>query len=108
MGVITKDNNKISISQTGKTTTQTLDVSNSYGFVVNGNVKATMDDNLLRINGKLTELPFGIYTQPKIFTVNRNKYITTTETQESKVYVFDASGDLLNGFSVILNVTQYV
>jgi len=98
--VITKDNNKISISQTGKTTTQTLDVSNSYGFVVNGNVKATMDDNLLRINGKLTELPFGIYTQPKIFTVNRNKYITTTETQESKVYVFDASGDLLNGFPV--------
>tara|TARA_R100000306_G_scaffold13813_1_gene16615 strand:+ start:14856 stop:17282 length:2427 start_codon:yes stop_codon:yes gene_type:complete len=98
--VITKDNNKVSISQTGKTTTQTLDVSNSYGFVVNGNVKATMDDNLLRINGKLTELPFGIYTQPKIFTVNRNKYITTTETQESKVYVFNASGDALNGFPV--------
>ena len=65
--VITKDNNKISISQSGKTTTQNLDVSNSYGFVVNGNIKATMDDNLLRINGKLTELPFGIYTQPKIF-----------------------------------------
>lgn len=98
--VITKDNNKISISQTGKTTTQTLDVSNSYGFVVSGNVKATMDDNLLRINGKLTELPFGIYTQPKIFTVNRSKYITTTETQESKVYVFDTSGDLLHGFPV--------
>jgi len=98
--VITKDNNKVSISQTGKTTTQTLDVSNSYGFVVNGNIKATMDDNLLRINGKLTELPFGIYTQPKIFMVNRNKYITTTETQESKVYVFDASGILLNGFPV--------
>ncbi len=98
--VITKDNNKVSISQTGKTTTQTLDVSNSYGFVVSGNVKATMDDNLLRINGKLTELPFGIYTQPKIFTVNRNKYITTTETQESKVYVFDASGDALHGFPV--------
>ncbi|HBY68477.1 MAG TPA: hypothetical protein DEG69_12435, partial [Flavobacteriaceae bacterium] len=74
--VITKDNKKVSLSQTGKTTTQTLDVSNSYGFVVNGNVKATMDDNLLRINCKLTELPFGIYSQPKIFTVNRNKYIT--------------------------------
>ncbi|RFN58735.1 hypothetical protein [Marixanthomonas ophiurae] len=98
--VITKDNNKISISQTGKTTTQTLNVSNSYGFVINGNIKATMDDNLLRINGKLVELPFGIYSQPKIFTVNRKKYITTTETQESKVYVFDASGDLLNGFPV--------
>ncbi|PVW12159.1 hypothetical protein [Marixanthomonas spongiae] len=98
--VITKDNNKISISQTGKTTTQTLDVSNSYGFTVNGNVKATMDDNLLRINGKLVELPFGIYTRPKISVVNRNKYITTTETQESKVYVFNAAGELLNGFPV--------
>ena len=98
--VITKDNAKISISQSGKTTTQNLDVSNSYGFVVNGNVKATMDDNLLRINGKLTELPFGIYTQPQIFTINRTKYITTTETQESKVYVFDNTGNLLNGFPV--------
>ncbi len=98
--VITKENTKERISQEGKISSQKLDVGSNYWFAINGNVKVTLDDNLLRINGKLTELPLGLYSKPQLFTINRNSYITITETQEKKVYVFDKNGDLLNGFPI--------
>jgi hypothetical protein len=98
--VITKENTKERISQDGKISSQKLDVGSNYWFAINGNVKVTLDDNLLRINGKLTELPLGLYSKPQLFTINRNSYITITETQEKKVYVFDKNGDLLNGFPI--------
>ena len=75
-------------------------MGNNYWFTILGNIKVTLDDNLLRINGKLTELPLGLYTKPQIFSISRNSYVTITETQEKKVYVFDKNGNPLNGFPV--------
>jgi hypothetical protein len=102
--VISKDENntkqiKNSISQSGKVNQQKLDVS-SYWFTISGTTKVTIDDNLMRINGKLVELPFGIYTQPKIFNINKRTLIAITETQEKKVYVFERSGEMLSGFPI--------
>ena len=98
--VITKENTKERISQDGKVSSQKLDVGSNYWFAILGNTKVTLDDNLLRINGKLAELPLGLYTKPEIFNINRNSYIAITETQEKKVYIFDKNGELLNGFPV--------
>ncbi|MCB0464417.1 MAG: ribonuclease HII, partial [Aequorivita sp.] len=98
--VITKENTKERISQDGKISSQKLDVANNYWFSILGNTKVTLDDNKLRINGKLTELPLGLYTRPQLFNLNRNSYVTITETQEKKVYVFDKDGSLLNGFPI--------
>ena len=97
--VINKDNSKNSVGVDGKTTTKKLNVT-SYHFTVKGKTKVTLDDNLMRINGVLIELPFGIYTQPTISTVNRKIYISITETQENKVYIYNKSGNLLPGFPV--------
>ncbi len=98
--VITEKNTKERISESGKVTSQKLDVGSNYWFAVHGNTKITLDDNKLRINGKLAELPLGIYTKPQLFTLNRNSFATITETQEKKVYVFDKDGELLKGFPV--------
>ncbi len=95
--VITKDNSKNSIGQDGKITTIKLNVT-AYWFAIKGKIKVTLDDNLMRINGKLVELPFGIYTAPKIFIANQRTYISITETQENKVYLFNKLGELTNGF----------
>lgn len=97
--VINKDNSKNSVGMDGKTTTKKLDVT-SYQFTVKGKTKVTLDDNLMRINGVLIELPFGIYTPPTISIVNRKTYVSITETQENKVYVYNKSGNLLPGFPV--------
>jgi hypothetical protein len=98
--IITVDNKKESISQNGKVTSVSLDVSANYSFSIKGTTKVTLDDNLLRIKGKLVELPFGIYTKPKIFFANRTTYISITETQENKVYVYNSTGSLIKGFPV--------
>lgn len=98
--VITKNNTKESISQSGKITSLPLKVSENYHFTIKGNTKVTLDDNLLRINGRLVELPFGVYTKPKLFNANRTTYITLTETQQNKVYVFKKDGELITGFPV--------
>lgn len=98
--LITQENSKESISQSGMVTSQKLDVSSNYYFTTLGNTKVTLDDNLLRINGKLVELPFGVYSSPSIFTLNRKTYVTLTETQEKKVYLFDNSGRPIQGFPI--------
>ncbi|NNM09435.1 MAG: hypothetical protein HKO61_09690 [Flavobacteriaceae bacterium] len=98
--VITSNKTKESISQRGKVSSQKLNVSDSYSFNIDFKTKVTLDDNLLRINGILVELPFGIYTQPALYRANRQTYITLTETQENKVYVYNTSGELISGFPI--------
>ncbi|RDK84315.1 LamG domain-containing protein [Marinirhabdus gelatinilytica] len=106
--VIVDGNVKNTINSQGKVTTQPLQVANNYHFTVLGTTKATLDDNLLRINGKLVELPLGVYTAPKLVSANRKTYVTVTETQEKKVYLFQKNGDLVNGFPVFGASPAYV
>ena len=98
--VITKENTKERISEDGKVSSQKLNVGGSYWFAINGSTKVTLDNNLLRIDGKLAELPIGLYSRPEIFEIQQKAYITITETQENKVYVFNKNGNLVNGFPV--------
>ena len=97
--IIDTENIKNTIDTKGKIVSKKLKVS-SYQFTVKGKTKVTLDDNLMRINGVLTELPFGIYTAPKIFHTNRKSYISITETQENKVYLFTTTSKLVAGFPV--------
>ena len=97
--VINKDNTKNSIDIDGRITSRKLEVT-SYQFVIRGKTKVTLDDNLMRINGILVELPYGIYTKPSISIVNQKGYISITESQENKIYVYSKSGNLLHGFPV--------
>ncbi len=98
--VISKGYKKHTISTKGRVVTKKLNISGTYYFTVLGKTKATLDDNLLRINGKLVELPYGIYTPPKIFTIRNNAYITLTDVQEKKVYVFTKYGKPVSGFPI--------
>lgn len=98
--VISSDNKKQSISTSGKVSTKTLDASGNYTYFEKGKTKVTLDDNLLRINNKLVELPFGIYNEPCAFYANKTTYVSITETQENKVYIYDRNGRLLSGFPV--------
>lgn len=98
--VITKDHIKQTIDLNGKVTSLTLDVGAQYWFVIDGSVKVTLDDNLLRINGKLVELPLGVYEKPQLFSAKNQVYIALTETEEKKVFIYDKTGKLLPNFPV--------
>lgn len=98
--VITKENTKERISEKGTVSSLKLDVGSNYWFSTLGTLKTTLDDNLLRINGKLVELPIGLYSKPALFSINRKTYIGITETQEKKVYLYNKDGNLMEGFPV--------
>ncbi len=98
--VITADKKKHLITSSGGTSTQNLNVSGSYYYNNLGKTRVTLDDNLLRINDVLVELPFGIYSEPQLINHNRNTYVAVTDMQEHKVYVYDKNRKLLEGFPV--------
>lgn len=98
--IISEDKKKHTITASGKLTTKAIAVSESYSFATQGKNKVTLDDNLLRVNNVLIELPFGIYSTPSLITHRKNTYVAVTDLQEHKVYVYDDNNSLIKGFPV--------
>ncbi|EDM43624.1 ribonuclease HII [unidentified eubacterium SCB49] len=101
--IITTDNKKHIITSAGDSTSQNLNTSGTYYFKTLGNTKVTLDDNLLRINEALVELPYGMYSEPQIVNYNKNSYVAVTDLQEHKVYLYTKNRKLVDGFPVFAN-----
>ncbi len=94
----TNKEEKINVSTSGTLNRQKLEEP-FYKTTKHG-VTAFIQSHQLRINQKEMELPFGLYTDPEIYRVGNQTYVTLTDTQENKVYVYNAQGNLLQGFPV--------
>ena len=57
----------------------------------------------MSINGKKANLDYGLYTSPQLIEANNTYYIAITDTQTSKVYLFDTNANLIEGFPVYGN-----
>lgn len=94
----TNDLEKINVSSSGSLSRQKL--NDSFYKTTKHGVTAFMQAQNLRINQTEIELPFGLYTNPEIYRIGNQTYVTLTDTQEKKVYVYNAQGALLQGFPV--------
>lgn len=94
----TNNKEKINVSASGSINKQTLE--DPFYKTTKHGVTAFMQAQNLRINQTEIELPFGLYTEPDIYRIGNQTYVTLTDTQESRVYVYDAKGELLQGFPV--------
>ncbi|WP_340203423.1 hypothetical protein [Ascidiimonas sp. W6] len=63
----------------------------------------SLSDNILTIKGKQVELDFGIYTAPQLFYVKNKIYISVTDLQVNKTYLFDSQGKSISNFPVYGN-----
>jgi len=61
---------------------------------------ALMDDNILNIKGKKVDLEFGVYTPPKIFYINDKIYVSVTDIQNQKIYLYDSQAKSIPNFPV--------
>ena len=59
--------------------------------------------NKLTIRSKSIELDFGDYTDPKIFYINDKIYVSVTDLQTKKVYLFDSQTKSIDNFPVYGN-----
>jgi len=93
----------IQITENGKISTKDLSLSDNHHAIANNKILVTFNENELNINGKKVNLDYGLYTKPQLLEVNNSVYISLTDTQTSKVYVFDKNANLLEGFPVYGN-----
>lgn len=82
----------------GKISKTNFNLSNDHGMSTTDNTLVLMNDNVLTIKGKKIELELGVYTEPKIFYLDKKIYVSVSDLQNEKVYLFDSQGKLIKNF----------
>lgn len=93
----------IQIDENGKLSSLNLNLGEKHAIATTSKTLVTLSDNILHIKSNRLELDYGIYTSPKIFYLNDKIYVSTTDLQTKKVYLFDSLGKEINNFPVFGN-----
>ncbi|WP_405383984.1 ribonuclease HII [Maribacter sp. LLG6340-A2] len=88
------------IDTKGKVSSSNLSLAKDHGMDATSKTLAIMNDNILRIRDKKVELELGVYSQPVIFYLNDKIYVSVTDIQNQKIYVFDSQAKPISGFPV--------
>ncbi|EAR00626.1 hypothetical protein [Maribacter sp. HTCC2170] len=88
------------INTNGKSNTTNLRLNEDHGIDATSKTFVYMNDNILSIKGKKVELDFGVYSQPKIFYIYDKIYVSVTDVQNQKIYLFDSQAKPISNFPV--------
>lgn len=99
----TTSGNLYSVDAKGNVTEQPLNLNENHFIDASSKTLVTLSENLLTIKNKTTELDFGEYTTCKFFYLNDKIYISVTDLQAHKIYLFDSQSKLLKNFPVYGN-----
>ncbi|WP_298498227.1 DUF3352 domain-containing protein [uncultured Algibacter sp.] len=91
------------IDSKGNVATKKLNLTKNHHIETTSKTFVAQNENKLTIKNKTTELDFGDYSNPKIFYINNKIYVSTTDLQSHKVYLFDSQSKLLPNFPVYGN-----
>jgi hypothetical protein len=97
---IDSKNNIIKINNKGLITKKPLPSESKYLFTADKNNFVYINENILMINGKASELKFGNFTNPIIFNNKLKDNISLTDKDEKLIYLFDTDSDLVPNFPV--------
>ena len=92
--------NLIQINTKGKESKKPLKVNAAHRTAMKFNQLVVLEDNILYSKGKKAVLEYGIYTPPSIFKIKQKIYLSITDTQNKKVYLFNSDLKNLGGFPV--------
>jgi len=97
---LTSKDEIIRIDESGKIRKEKVaEVVNPY-LTATDNIMVLHSENILKINDKTVTLDYGLYTEPEVFNFGNKTFITITDTQAERVFVFNENADLLPGFPV--------
>ncbi|MDR5591986.1 hypothetical protein [Christiangramia sp. SM2212] len=94
------DSNLITVTQSGAVSRKNLNLADNHRLKANDDLLVYLNENELSIKGKIVSLDFGLYTDPQIFSIGRKTYVSITDLQAQKVFVYDSNAELLSGFPV--------
>ncbi len=96
----TSEGNLLQISQSGKVSETQLHNTQEHTITATSKTLVTLAENKLQIKDHEITLDFGIYTKPQIYYLQQKIYVTVTDLQTNKLYLFDSNGQAITGFPV--------
>lgn len=93
----------VQVNTKGEILRKQLDLITDHNIDATSKTLVSLSDNELRIRSNRIELDFGSYTKPKIFYLNDKIYVTTTDGETNKVYLFDSQGQAIPNFPIYGN-----
>ena len=84
----------------GKITLKPLSVEDEHSIETTSKTLVSLSNNRLHIKSRTVDLDYGDYTPPRIFYLNDKIYISTTDLQAKKVYLFDSQAKSIPNFPV--------
>ena len=94
------DGTLISIDEKGGMTRKNLSLTEPFYWGGNRYVLTSLSGNILTIGNQRIELPEGKYSRPKLFRIRGMNYVSVTEQNTQKAYLYDEKGNLLKDFPV--------
>ena len=99
----TKDGKLIQIDTNGKISKTNLNLTADHGMDATSRTLTIMNDNILRIRDKKVELELGVYSKPTIFYLNDKIYVSVTDIQNQKIYLYDSQAEPIPNFPIYGN-----
>ena len=88
------------INTSGKIEKTNLGLNADHGMDATSKTLALINDNILRIRDKKVALDLGVYTRPSIFYLNDKIYVSVTDIQNQKSYLFDSQAKAIADFPI--------
>jgi hypothetical protein len=98
-----KDGKLVTIDSRGNAAIQNLNLSDNHHITSSSKTLVTQTENKLSIRNKSVEIDYGNYIAPQLFYINDKIYVTTTDLQTQKIYLYDSQTKLLPNFPVYGN-----
>ena len=90
----------IQVDTKGKVSTTNLNLNDKHNIETTSKTLVTLSENKLKIKSRTVDLDYGEYTRPNIYYLNDKIYVTVTDLQAKKVYLFDSQAKLIPNFPV--------
>jgi len=99
----TSQGDLVQVNLKGLVSKQSLNLSSSHHIETTNKTLVTLSENKLTIKQKSKALDYGNYTHPKIFYLNDKIYVSLTDLQVQKTYLFDSQLKTIYGFPIYGN-----
>tara|TARA_R110002012_G_C11674982_1_gene613575 strand:+ start:2770 stop:5199 length:2430 start_codon:yes stop_codon:yes gene_type:complete len=90
----------VTIDSKGNTAAQDLGLTDQHYLETTSKTLVALSENRLTIKQNTYELDYGNYSKPNIFYLNDKIYVSVTDKQTQKVFLFDSNAKLLSNFPV--------
>lgn len=90
----------VQVDTRGQLSTKNLSLTDKHKIATTSKTLVSLSENKLQIKSRSLDLDYGDYTVPKIFYINDKIYVTTTDLQAKKVYLFDSQAKAFPNFPV--------